>query len=472
MKPLSLRLKLTAWYGTILAATFLLFGAVSFYAMRKSIDVTVDEELHNQIKEIQKLMQGLLPEGRETLEGELRENFELRPGADFPQIADKEGQWIYRSPFMRRYDIPLPKDIKAHASSLMVNGLPLRTLTAVILVDNKTFGVQVAIPVDDFEEALRRFRWVLLIVSPLLLITASAGGYWMSRRALTPVDEIIRDAESISPQNLSRRLPVPASHDELQRLSRTLNSMLGRLEAAFKRMTQFTADASHELRTPVTLMRTTAELSLRKARPDTNYRIALAEILKELENTSSLIERLMLLARADSGVETLQRFQFNLVDLFRVVCEEARVLAEAKQIDFRQRIPSAQVMILGDAQALQRLFLVLIDNAVKFTAAQGQITASLTLTDRFAVVEILDTGVGIAESDLPHIFERFYRADKNRSREPGGSGLGLSIARWIADAHGAKIDAESTPGKGSSFRVRLPLSGDQTSCREGSLRSD
>jgi heavy metal sensor kinase len=450
--------KLTVWYGTILAATFLLFGTVSFYAMQKSLDVTVDEELHNQVKEIQKLMEGLLPEGQETFEGELRENFELRPGADFSQIADKEGQWIYRSPFMRRYDIPLPKDIKAHASSLMVNGLPLRTLTAAILVDNKTFGVQVAIPVDDFEDALRRFTWVLLIVSPLLLITASAGGYWMSRWALTPVDEIIRNVESISSQNLSCRLPVPASRDELQRLSETLNSMLERLEAAFKRITQFTADASHELRTPVALMRTTAELSLRKARSDAEYRIALAEILRELENTSSLIERLMLLARADSGVETLQRIQFDLVDLFRVVCEEGKVLAEGKQINFRQRIHSTQIMIIGDAQALQRLFLILIDNAVKYTPTQGRINSSLTTSDGFAVIEILDTGIGIAESDLPHIFERFYRADKNRSRESGGSGLGLSIARWIADAHGAKIEVESTLEKGSRFLVRLPLS--------------
>src|SRR2546428_263395 len=234
--------------------------------------------------------------------------------------------------------------------------------------------------------------------------------------------------------------------------------MLERLESAFKRISQFTADASHELRTPVALMRTTAELSLRKPRPEAEYREALTQILRELETTSALVEKLMLLARADSGVEALQFAPLDLAENLREACRQGHTLAQAKQISLQEQIANRPVIVEGDAHALQRLFLILIDNAVKYTPAEGRVTASLTDTNGFAVAEIRDTGIGIATVDLPHIFERFYRADKARSREMGGVGLGLSIGRWIAEAHGGAIEVESTPSQGSVFRVRLPIS--------------
>lgn len=457
MKPLPLRVKLTAWYSAVLLAAFALFGVVAYYAMRTSIDTTVDEALREQVGGVEKLIGNVLPEGTERLEDELRENFEVRRGADFSQIADEQGRWIYRSPLMKRYGVPLPKTASSRIITLEVRGLPLRALTTSVQVDGSTFRVQIAAPMDDFEEVLESFRWALLLSSPLLLVLASLGGYWMSRRALRPVDEITRAAQNISSHNLSSRLAVPEARDELRRLSETLNGMLGRLEAAFNRITQFTADASHELRTPVALTRTTAELSLRKPRSEAEYREALARILNEMEKTSSLIENLMLLARADSGFETLRRAELNLNDLFREVCKEGRTLAEAKGVSFCEKIDTTPVTTMADAQTLQRLFLILLDNAVKYTPPGGQITASLTSSDGFSVAEIRDTGIGIGEADLPHIFERFYRADKARSHEVGGAGLGLSIGRWIAEAHGGVIGVESTPGIGSVFHVRLPL---------------
>jgi heavy metal sensor kinase len=311
---------------------------------------------------------------------------------------------------------------------------------------------------DDFNEALDHFRGVLLLLIPMLLLLASAGGYWMSRRALAPVVQITQTAERIGSRDLSSRLAVPQSHDELQHLSETLNGMLERLEAAFRRITQFTADASHELRTPVALMRTTAELSLRKPRAEADYRGALTQILRELETTSALIENLMLLARADSGVEALHFASVDLSETLREVCRQGRVLAQGKQIRFQEEIANSPVIVEGDTQALQRLFLILFDNAVKYTPAGGSVTVSLTDANRFAVAEIRDTGIGISQAELPHIFERFYRADRARSREMGGVGLGLSIGRWIAEAHGGTIEAESTPSQGSVFRVRLPIS--------------
>ena len=278
----------------------------------------------------------------------------------------------------------------------------------------------------------------------------------MSRRALDPVDQITRAAQDINANNLTKRLYVPQSRDELQRLSQTLNSMLGRLEASFDRITQFTADASHELRTPLALMRTTTEVSLRTSRTVEDYREAQEDVLVELEKTSSLVEKLMLLARADAGVETLQHTPVNLAQCLREACEDGKILAEAKQLTFAEVIDS-EMFVEGDSHALHRVFLILIDNAVKYTPPGGSVTVTLTGRNGSAITEFRDTGIGISNDDLPHIFDRFYRADKARSREFGGVGLGLSIARWVAEGHRGSIEVQSTPGSGSVFTVRLPL---------------
>lgn len=458
MKPLPIRIRLTAWYFGVLALSLVLFGGVAFFSMRKSIETTMDESLRERAAGIQELMEHVLPEGPERLEDELREHSELRAEGDLSQVCDEAGRWIYRSPLMKRYDVPLLEMSGLKLYDLERLGLPLRVLATTVRVGARTYGVQVASPMDDFNEALDHFRRVLLSLIPVLLLLASAGGYWMSRRALAPVDEIIQAAERISSTNLSSRVAVPQSCDELQRLSETLNGMLDRLEAAFKRITQFTADASHELRTPVALMRTTAELSLRKPRPEAEYREALTQILRELETTSALIENLMLLARTDSGVEALQFAPVDLSATLRQACQQGRVLAEGKHISFQEQIGRGPVVAEGDAGALQRLFLILVDNAVKYTPPGGSVTVSLADSNGFAVAEIRDTGIGIGEADLPHIFERFYRADKARSPEVRGVGLGLSIGRWIAEAHGGVIQVESLSGQGSAFRVRLPIS--------------
>jgi two-component system, OmpR family, heavy metal sensor histidine kinase CusS len=457
VKRLPIRVKLTAWYFVVLAVTFALFGAIAFLAMRESIEKTVDEGLRGRALSIQEFMEREGPAEPEGLKHGLREHFELSAEGNLAQVSDPQGRWIYRSQLMERYGVPLPQSTGPVIQNLQVGGLLLRVLATETHLNTGTYRIVVAAGMDDFEGALDRFKGALLLFGPLLLLFASAGGYWMSRRALTPVDEITRAAQNISSKNLSSRLAVPQSRDELQRLSETLNGMLARLEAAFKRITQFTADASHELRTPVALMRTTAELSLRKPRVETEYRDALTQILKELEATSLLIENLMLLARADSGAEAQQFVPVDLVGNLRETCCHGRVLAEAKKIGLTEQIGNGPILVQGDGPGLQRLFLILIDNAVKYTPPHGKVTVSLSGDNGFAVAEVRDTGIGIGEAELPHIFERFYRADKVRSRETGGAGLGLSIGRWIAEAHGGTIEVESALGQGSLFRVRLPL---------------
>jgi len=457
MKRVPIRLKLTAWYVAILLASLSLFSVIAFVAMRKGIEKSVDENLEGQAAGVAEVMGRVLQEEPARLQDELREHQELREQADFLQVCDQNGRWIYRSRLMAHYDPPVPLKASYSAYNVMAVDLPLRVLVREMSAGGQTYRIQVAAPMDDFYEAMDRFKWLVLLLSPLVLVLASGGGYWLSRRALAPVDQITRAAQDINSNNLAKRLDVPQSGDELQRLSETLNSMLARLESSFNRITQFTADASHELRTPLALMRTTTEVSLRTSQTVSDYREAQEEVLAELEKTSSLVEKLMLLARADAGVESLQRLPVNLADCLREACKDGKILAETKQLSFQQNIDSSTLVVEGDSLALHRLFLILIDNAVKYTPSGGSIAVGLTGSDDSAVAEFRDTGIGISAVDLPNIFDRFYRADKARSREFGGVGLGLSIAWWVAEAHRGSIEVQSIPGAGSVFRVRLPL---------------
>jgi len=329
-------------------------------------------------------------------------------------------------------------------------------LSANITVAGRTYVAQLAAPVADAYAIVQRFQWLVASSMPVVLALASVAGYWMSRRALAPVDDITSAARSISEHNLSQRLRISRAGDELQRLAETFNQMLDRLEAAFKRITQFTADASHELRTPVALVRTTAELALRQERSDPEYREAIGEILEEAERMSGLLESLLTLARVDSGAEGLSLAEVDLAALIRGVCGRSEPLVGAKQLQFDQVLPDAPTVVHGDAHALDRLFVILIDNAIKYTPTGGRIRVALEAQDNEAVITIEDTGIGIPKDALPFVFDRFYRVDKVRSRQAGGAGLGLSIARWIIDAHRGSIHLESSPEEGSTFEVRIP----------------
>ena len=282
---------------------------------------------------------------------------------------------------------------------------------------------------------------------------------------MAPVNRIIQSAKEVGVQSLSRRLELPRAKDELRRLTETLNAMLDRIESSVKRITQFTADASHDLRTPLSLIRTNAELALRRQRSESEYRTALSRILAASEESAQLIEHLLTLARADAGATQLNLELAPLLPVLQDVCQQARLWAQAKGIDFRDPLSTEPLALRMDAPAMQRLLLTLLDNAVKYTPAGGTVRLRAYADERHAIVEIADSGIGIADSDLPHIFERFYRADQARSREVPGSGLGLAIARWIADAHNATIDVESSLGNGALFRMRVPLAGPGTSAQ-------
>jgi two-component system, OmpR family, heavy metal sensor histidine kinase CusS len=458
MRPLPIRLRLTGWYFTIFAAFLCLFGLYAYLAMGNSVYRTVDEELRDRADGVRELMQRVAADEPGDLHNELREHSELQPGA-LLQVSDQQGNWVYRSRSMSVYGVPRTQGSSGAPSTFLAGDVRLRVLSAEVQVGNQTYDVQVAAPLDEFYGAQRRFETVLVVSIPIFLVCAAAGGYWMSARALAPVDRITLTARTIGARNLSNRLEVPQTRDELQRLSETLNGMLERLEKAFRQITQFTADASHELRTPISLMRTEAEITLSQPRSADEYREAFANVYAELESTSELVEKLLILARADSGAETLQNGTVDFAEILREVCHKGRVLAEHKAISFRDYIPAQPLWIRGEANSLRRLFLILIDNAVRYTPPGGSVEVNGVLSDdtRSALGVVRDTGIGIASEDLPHIFERFYRTDKARSHESGGVGLGLSIGRWIAEAHGGTIEVESSPGNGSVFRVQLPI---------------
>jgi heavy metal sensor kinase len=397
-----------------------------------------------------------LPEIRD----EFREHSVLGPGGDLFQVCDMRGQWLYRSVPLEKLNVPivLPGDLpKALFEDRTLNGNVLRFYSRAIAVNGNPYTVQVASLMNEGLGALARFRLLLILATPVLLITATAGGYFLSTRALAPVDAISTAAQRINIENLTDRLAVPNTGDQLQRLSETLNATFGRLERSVTHMKRFTADASHELRAPVSLIRTTAEVAVQKERPASEYRESLNDILHEAESMSRIIDSLMLLARADSGKETLERHRMDARVIVKGAAEQGEKIARNRGLSFHVQTPETAVNVQADADALRRVFLILIDNAVKFTPDGGTVRLQLGVDAGFAVVSVLDTGIGITSNDLPHVFDRFWRADRARSREHGGAGLGLSIAEWIVNEHHGSIEVDSHPGKGSNFRVLIPV---------------
>ena len=291
---------------------------------------------------------------------------------------------------------------------------------------------------------------------PALVLLASLLGYWLSGRSLAPVNRIIETVELIGAQNLSRRLKVPKAHDELRRLTETLNAMLVRIEASFKRITQFTADASHDLRTPIAVIRATAEIMLRRPRSEPDYREALSRILDTSIDTSELLENLLTLARADAGAVGMEMHALDLTAHVSKAQQRAALLGAEKAMEVTARIPGTPVWVKADGIAIDRLLLILMDNAVKYTPNGGRCEIALTQTQGQAHISVCDSGIGIAESDLTNIFDRFYRADRARTKDNGGAGLGLAIARWITEMHGGTIAAESKIGSGTAVHVSLP----------------
>jgi heavy metal sensor kinase len=462
MKSLPIGTRLTAWYSLMLALSLCLFGEVAYLSMSHSIRATVNEQLEQRLQAARDIIDDNATAGVPALQDEFSELMKSEGEGARLRVAYHGGPIIYASPGMHKEAQPAAQDTSRQFHAL-IEGAPFLLLGRTVELKGVGYDIEVAASTQVFDRSLERFRRLLYGAGPFFLILVALGGHWLSRRALVPVDQIIRTARSIGARDFSRRLTVSRTGDELERLADTLNEMLSRLEAAFQRVTQFTADASHELRTPVSLMRANAEIMLRKPRSDLEYREALSRILDESERASRLIEQLLLLARADSGSAILPARGTDLNATIQSACRKVSVLAEEKHLEFGWSVPDNPLKVWGDSTSLERLFVILLDNAVKYTADGGQVEVRLCSEDGVAVASVRDTGAGISADDIGRVFDRFYRADPARSRESGGTGLGLSIARWIVEAHSGQIRVESELGAGSTFKVRIPLSGNHSS---------
>jgi heavy metal sensor kinase len=460
LKFQSFRARLAAWYFTIIAASLCVFAIGSLFGIKASLYHAIDDSLSDRIQGINRFMRAQISAlSVNEIRDEFREHSILGPGGDLFQVCDDRGAWLYRSQPLENNQVPirLPSQLGNGTvrEDTRVAETPLRVASQRIVVNGRQYTVQVAAPIGEILESLERFRWTLIVFIPVVLLASSAGGYVVSRRALKPVDEISTTARSISIHNLSERLVVPQSGDELQHLTETLNEMLARLNDAVQRMTQFTADASHELRAPVALIRTTAELTLGRRRDPDEYESAMRDVLVEAERTTHLLDSLLTLARGDSGMDTLELVPTDLGEAVREAIEERQTFAAEKNIGIDFDIPECDVEVNGDTHALRRLFVILIDNAVKYTNPEGNIRITVAARGESVEAAVADTGIGIAKQDQAHIFDRFWRVDKVRSRAGGGAGLGLSIARWIVHQHHGTIAVESEPGRGSIFRITV-----------------
>jgi signal transduction histidine kinase len=345
----------------------------------------------------------------------------------------------------------------------------VRTFSKVITVDGHAYAVEFGASLNKPEALLRHFGFELFILTPLILLAAVFAGHNMSRRALGPVMLIAMEARRISDRNLDLRLPVPPTCDEIAHLSTTLNNMLARIDAGYRSVRDFTANASHELRTPLARLRTEVEVALLRTRSSDEYQDTLIHVQESAEEMTRLTENLLTLARADADAVTLTLKPVELWGLVLASCAEWSSIGDHLHLSIRaERIAESALnseesaTVLGDSALLLRLLRILLDNACKFTPAGGSIVVGVELTQDSAILSVRDSGIGIPEHERKRIFERFYRLNADQDRRNTGSGLGLSLASWIADQHQTAILVESVLGSGSCFKLRLQRIADES----------
>ncbi len=461
--PLSIGLRLSLWYVLIFALAQGVFGVGMYVVLRHHLRAIVDDSLRDELQDLRNVLQGQKPGlAIAQLREEVTEAYVQDHAGEYLQIFTAQGESIYLSEFLSKHPLPAESHSPSKNSfqNRVMEGKRFRFLATELDARGRTFFVQLGTPTGEIYETLDAFRHYLLLLAPLVLLIAALGGNWLSHRALTPVDALTRTARTINVTNLSRRLETPGTGDELQRLSETLNEMLARIESSVQRITEFTADASHELRTPVALIRAEAEVALGRNRTDQEYRAALQHVLSESERMTQLLEQLLSLVRADAGSVTLHMAQFDIAALAEEAVKSWQKIAAAHGLEVRGIIPAQPVEFTGDRLAVRRVLDVLIDNAVKYSVAPAEVTVALDATAGRVVLRVRDHGPGLAAEEHTKIFERFYRVDKARSRQMGGAGLGLSIAQWITHQHHGTITVASTPGQGAEFSVNLPTGPD------------
>lgn len=459
MKRLSIRWQLTLWYALALAVMLGIFSFVLCLLVWQQVLSRTDNGLREELREI----------GLEVSLADSAAKFESQAAARFSQhdfyeflVTDETGNVIFSS------STTVPANQQLSPSSAVSPGNRFQTVTLDGLGPYRiastrmpgAFGelnVQVMTSLQPLYNDQAALQWVVVVLLPIAVLLGIASGQFLAGRALRQVQQIVDETHAIDISNLDRRIPVSNPDDEIGQLTQALNSLIARLERAIHEIRRFTADASHEIRTPLATLRLEAESALRSTRTPAEYQQTLAVVLEETTRLGKLSDQLLNLSRHDAGIVPCQHDPVQLDALLRDVVEQIKPLAEAGSLNLQLHI-AAQCEILGDDISLSQVFFNLLENAVKYTPAGGEIAVELHRESDEALIEITDTGIGVSAKDLPHLFERFYQADPSRSSAGGGSGLGLSIVRAAVLMHAGSIEIQSQPGHGTRVTVRLPVS--------------
>lgn len=461
----TLRARVVTWYVGLLAAALVLFGATLYFGVQGYLNSSLQRSLVGEAKSIGSTFLAFEEEkGKDWMAGEIIEAYAPELSGRFIRIVRRDGVVLYQSgdtrdPVILVSKVAMP-DFNANVDSSRAVPQPgsddLMMVTEPFRSSSGTdYIIQTGSSLAPIQHVLSSLKRIVLLITPLVLIAAAFGGQFLMKLPLRPLVTLSERAEQIGMSKLGERLPVVPTHDEMERLSLSLNRMIDRLEDALSLNRRFSADVSHELRTPLTIMR--GELEQVFFEPDLKPAVhdAVGSALEEIGRMSKIVESLLAIARLDSGPDAIEPKPADLGALCVWVGEQMHPLAEEKQIDLRVQI--APLMALIDSARMKQVLVNLIDNAIKYTMPGGSVEISSFETDKAAIVEITDTGIGIAATELPHVFDRFFRADTARSRGSGGAGLGLSIVKAICNAHGGSISIQSSEGIGTVVRIQLPL---------------
>jgi heavy metal sensor kinase len=455
---------MTLWYVLTFLTSALVICTFFYLRLEHQLLKEIDQFLLDETNEMEKVL------SRQPKETYFLMRFEDEVMARkyypfFFQILDKEGKPIYISKEFREIGYVADERVLTNARNRKETWEKIRSpgsktrhriiSTPIYRNGELTEIIQLGTHLRFVKKNLSHFRNNILVALPIILVLGTMGGWVLARRSLSPLGYIASKAQSITSQNLSERLKQRGTGDEMDDLIRTINEMISRLEESFKRMAEFTADASHELKTPICAMRGEAEVLLIKERKGEEYQEGLAHFIEQFDHLNQLINDLILLSKFDTTQVELKRAPLRLDLLIQDLSHLFRVLAEQKNIVLEIGTLE-EVTVMGDKVRLQQLFTNLIDNAIKYTP-KGSIRVTVEKNESAGLVRIKDTGIGIPKEEQEKIFKRFYRMDKSRSRETGGVGLGLSIAEWIVRAHHGRIEVDSELNKGSTFMVCLPV---------------
>lgn len=455
MRSLTIGLRLVLWYGAVLAGCLVAFSAIVHVTFSRNLLGEIDRALAEELTEIETVVRQ--ESAPAALPRALRAGFE---GHEFYeiQVIDPQGAVLFQTPGINdRLPDPGPEAGRQRATNIaLADDRRFRVASRVVETPVGRFTIHAADSLQLYDREVRGLTVVLLGSIPVLLGLALAGGFWVSRRALAPVDQLTKAALAVSSTRLDRRVEVRNPGDELGRLAQAFNSMIERLERSFDEMRRFTADAAHELRTPLAVLRSGAEIALRAPRPVADYQNVLENQLEEVARLARLTDELLFLCREDAGLRSVGTQSVRADQVLEQLTGQLQAAAQARDVELQwEGLPPCKVPC--DADRLRRLFFNLLDNALKYTRAGGTITVAGTVHNAKAEIRIRDTGIGIPAEHLPRVCQRFYRVDPARNDEIEGTGLGLAICQAIVDSQQGTLQFDSTVGQGTIVTVRLPI---------------